>query len=93
MESASPTTERWAVRDMLLRELAKVQDVDERELREELDRVGDNALEVDSKPAEVVLARLEHYLDQKIAGVDQLEPEQVCTVGALLELIAQSWED
>lgn len=47
-------------------------------------------LEMDSKEAEVVIARLEHEVGRDLAKPEDLEPEQLATVEAVASLVERS---
>jgi acyl carrier protein len=47
-------------------------------------------LEMDSKEAEVVVARLEHSLGRELARPEDLEPEEISTVEAIASLVERS---
>lgn len=50
----------------------------------------DCMLEMDSKEAEVVIARLEHEVGRDLAKPEDLEPEQLATVEAVASLVERS---
>lgn len=86
-----PTLSEAALREQIHEALAKVRALDVKDLEKEINANGGN-LQIDSKEAEVVLSMLEQrrLLKPNSVKVEDLEPEQLTTVAALVQLIAAS---
>lgn len=82
---ANPQSET-DMHSLIVAELAAVRALSTDELDLEL-VAGDGDLEVDSKEAEVILARLEVKLGCELPAVSDLEPEQLNCTSALTELV------
>ena len=80
-----------ALQDHVLDALAEVRGLGPEELREEIGGAELGAAEVDSKEAEVVISMLHVRLDFDLSEVkvEDLEPEKLATVDALVALISE----
>lgn len=67
--------------------LAQVRAMPVEDLLEEIAKNGADC-QVDSKEAEVVIAILERVFNRPLAKVEDLEPEEMCSVNVLTSLIA-----
>jgi len=69
--------------------LAEVRGEPAQELWEQAEEL-DCALEMDSKEAEVVIARLEYEVGRELAKPEDLEPEQLATIESIATLIERA---
>jgi acyl carrier protein len=74
----------------ILAGLAEVRCVPVAELEAELSAAGGD-LEMDSPEAVAVIAKLETWYSRNLANVEDLEPEQIASVGAIAEVIHRRW--
>lgn len=73
------------VKDLLLSAVSEELERSPEELQRELDQDGDFV--VGSQRAVSVIAALEQKVKRKLAGAEELEPEEVTTFGALLKTL------
>ena len=73
---------------LVLEALAEVRATTLEELTEEIAATEGG---VDSKEAEVVISILETKLDQELAKVEDLEPEQLTSISTLVDLLQGSY--
>jgi hypothetical protein len=88
--SRAGSTSQKEIRLWIIEALAEVRVVDLDELIAEIELVGDD-FEIDSKEAEVILCILEYRLNQELARPDDLEPEELTTLGSLLALVLRRY--
>src|SRR5882724_5525656 len=81
---------RTRIRTWIVDALAQVRVMSPDELTQEIDEEGEE-FEIDSKEAEVVLCILEHRLGQELAHPEDLRPEQLTTLGALIDLVSRRY--
>lgn len=84
--SLSGPTTRAELRELVIDALAQVRAADVDVVLAELQ---EQAFEIDSKEAEVVISILEQRFDRQLAKVEDLEPEQMVTLEALASLLAR----
>jgi hypothetical protein len=82
---ATPTTGS-ELRELVIAALAEVRAAEVDVVLAELE---EQAFEIDSKEAEVVISILEQRFDRQLAKVEDLEPEQMVTLNALTNLLAR----
>ncbi len=82
---AGPAT-RAELRELVIDALTQVRAADRDVVLAELH---EQAFEIDSKEAEVVISILEQRFDRQLAKVEDLEPEQMVTLDALTSLLAR----
>lgn len=87
-EGSGPTgpATRAELRELVIAALAQVRAA---EVDVVLVELQEQAFEIDSKEAEVVISILEQRFDRQLAKVEDLEPEQMVTLDALTSLLAQ----
>ncbi len=73
------------VKELLLSAVAEELERPQQELQQEIDEQGD--LVIGSQRAVSIIAALEQTLGRRLAGVDELEPEEVTCFGALLRTL------
>ena len=88
VDTAVPTVEELAA--AVLTALAEVRCVTVTELEAELEAAGGD-LEMDSLEAVAVIAKLESEYGCKLAKVEDLEPEQMASVGAIAGVVHRRW--
>lgn len=86
--SLSGLTTRAELRELVIDALAQVRAADVDVVLAELQ---EQAFEIDSKEAEVVISILEQRFDRQLAKVEDLEPEQMVTLDALTSLLARDF--
>jgi hypothetical protein len=88
--ATAPASTRARIRMWIIEALAQVRVMSPDELTQEIDEEGDE-FEIDSKEAEVVLCILEHRLGQELARPEDLRPEQLTTLDALIDLVSRRY--
>ena len=92
--AAQPATTKPSATELktvILEVLAQVRAETVSELREEVRSAGGD-LEIDSREAEAVIATMENRYGRQLAKVEDLEPEEICSIDALGELISERWD-
>lgn len=69
--------------------LSYVEQIEVAEIEAQLAEAGGD-LEIDSKTAEVILAKLELDLGVRLVRISELEPEELATVRRLVDLVVRS---
>ncbi len=88
MAETAPTVEQLAA--AVLASLAEVRCVAVTELEAEAEAAGGD-LEMDSLEAVAVIAKLETEYGCKLAKVEDLEPEEIASVGAIADIVHRRW--
>lgn len=87
--TASPVIGAANIQRRIVEALSYVEQVEIADIEGDLAEGGGD-LEIDSKTAEVILAKLELDLGVRLVKISELEPEELASVQSLVDLVAKS---
>jgi acyl carrier protein len=88
VQISNEETANQGLRARVVETLARVRACSVEDLMEEIAASGGDC-RIDSKEAEIVIVILEREFDRELAKVEDLEPEEICSVNVLTRLIAE----